>query len=65
MQTESIITKENGMCHAEGGWPKEINARDEEAIARYRRRIEKEDNWAPKMRHLMEVTAYSIDPIIY
>ncbi|KAK0081325.1 hypothetical protein PV325_012385 [Microctonus aethiopoides] len=54
VQTESTITKENGMRHAEGGWPKEINARDEEAVARYRRRIEKEDNWAPKMRHLME-----------
>ena len=43
------------MFHFEGGWPKEINPRDEEATARYRRRVEKDDNWAPCLRNLCNV----------
>lgn len=43
------------MNHLEGGWPKEINFTDEEIVARYRRRVEKDDNWAPKIRQLSEV----------
>lgn len=42
------------MNHTEGGWPKEVNTKDEEAVARYRRRVEKSESWAPKMRNLME-----------
>lgn len=47
------------MYHFEGGWPKDINPRDEEITTRYRRRIEKDDNWAPKLRPLFEVCCRS------
>ncbi|VVD01109.1 unnamed protein product [Leptidea sinapis] len=47
-----------GINHAEGGWPKDVNVVDPEATQRYRRRIEKEDNYihcvmgsAPGMEH--------------
>lgn len=43
------------MFHFEGGWPKEINPRDEETTARFRRRVEKDEDWAPKLRNLFQV----------
>ncbi|KAL6259716.1 hypothetical protein P5V15_009629 [Pogonomyrmex californicus] len=52
MQTARKVTKESGMLHLEGGWPKEINVKDEEAVLRFRRRVEKDENWATKMKNL-------------
>ncbi|XP_076293039.1 dynein axonemal intermediate chain 2-like [Lasioglossum baleicum] len=54
-QTIERTTKDSGMYHFEGGWPKEINPRDEETTARFRRRVEKDDHWAPKLHNLFEV----------
>lgn len=54
-QTVGIQTKNSGMFHVEGGWPKEINPKDEEATTRFRRRIEKDEDWAPKLRTLFQV----------
>ncbi|XP_050361586.1 dynein axonemal intermediate chain 2-like [Nymphalis io] len=34
-----------GANHAEGGWPKDVNVVDPEATQRYRRKIEKDDNY--------------------
>ncbi|KAI5644748.1 dynein intermediate chain 3, ciliary [Phthorimaea operculella] len=48
----------SGANHAEGGWAKDINIHDPEATQRYRRKIEKDDNYihcvqvlAPGMEH--------------
>ncbi|KYM78885.1 Dynein intermediate chain 3, ciliary [Atta colombica] len=54
MQTVSSVIKETGMLHLEGGWPKEINMKDDEAIFRFRRRIMKDEYWAPKMKNLID-----------
>lgn len=35
----------SGANHAEGGWPKDVVITDPEATQRYRRKIEKEDNY--------------------
>ncbi|KZC05587.1 Dynein intermediate chain 3, ciliary [Dufourea novaeangliae] len=50
--TDGATSRNSGMCHFEGGWPKEINPRDEETVMRFRRRVEKDDNWAPKLHNL-------------
>lgn len=34
------------MNHVEGGWPKDVNLADEEQTKRYRRKVEKEENYA-------------------
>ncbi|KAK9877826.1 hypothetical protein WA026_020059 [Henosepilachna vigintioctopunctata] len=34
------------MSHVEGGWPKDVNLADEEQTKRYRRKVEKEENYA-------------------
>ncbi|CAH1645485.1 unnamed protein product [Spodoptera littoralis] len=40
----TIVEKRNqGMNHAEGGWPKEVHHDNEEETLRYRRRIERDD----------------------
>lgn len=49
------MSKNTGMFHFEGGWPKDINPRDEETTSRFRRRVEKDDNWAPKLLPMFEV----------
>lgn len=53
------------MLHLEGGWPKEINVKDEEAVLRFRRRVEKDDNWAPRMRKLTDVSRLGTSTVKY
>ncbi|CAH0726408.1 unnamed protein product, partial [Brenthis ino] len=50
-----------GANHAEGGWPKDVNVVDPEATQRYRRKVEKDDNYihcvmslAPGMEHYVQ-----------
>lgn len=38
--------------HAEGGWPKEVNCQDEEHTARFRRRVERDDNYIDAILNL-------------
>ncbi|CAH1182226.1 unnamed protein product [Phyllotreta striolata] len=45
LNTMSTIFKNTVCNHAEGGWPKDVNCFDEEQTKRYRRKIEKEDNY--------------------
>ncbi|XP_024940579.1 dynein intermediate chain 3, ciliary-like [Cephus cinctus] len=59
VQASANPLKSTGMFHFEGGWPRDINPQDEEATARFRRRTEKEDDWAPKLRHLFRVIEFS------
>ncbi|XP_018312300.1 dynein intermediate chain 3, ciliary [Mycetomoellerius zeteki] len=60
VQTVGSQTKSSGMFHFEGGWPKEINPKDEEVTARFRRRVEKEEDWAPKLLNLFQKMEYNI-----
>lgn len=43
------------MNHTEGGWPKDVNINDEDQPRRYRRKIEKEDNYASTVLQLAKV----------
>ncbi|XP_043483967.1 dynein intermediate chain 3, ciliary-like [Leptopilina heterotoma] len=52
--------KNTGMHHFEGGWPKEIDPSDEDAKARFRRRVEKEENWYSKLKTLFNTTENAI-----
>lgn len=40
VNTKRIELRNQGINHAEGGWPKDVNFNDEEATTRYRRRFE-------------------------
>ncbi|XP_078034021.1 dynein axonemal intermediate chain 2-like [Augochlora pura] len=55
VQTTTVPIQNTGMYHFEGGWPKDINPLDEETTSRFRRRVEKDDSWAPKLKKLFGV----------
>ncbi|XP_067208123.1 dynein axonemal intermediate chain 2-like isoform X2 [Linepithema humile] len=59
-QTVGVQTKSSGMFHFEGGWPKEINPKDEETTTRFRRRVEKDEDWEPKLRNLFKKMEHNI-----
>lgn len=60
MQTAKEGTKKSRMLHLEGGWPEEINVTDEEAVLRFRRRVERSENWALRMKKLTDVSRFEI-----
>ncbi|KAL0841287.1 hypothetical protein ABMA28_015004 [Loxostege sticticalis] len=45
INTKRVVYADSGANHAEGGWPKEVNFWDEETTTRYRRRVERDDNY--------------------
>ncbi|KAG6455160.1 dynein intermediate chain 3, ciliary [Manduca sexta] len=58
VNTERAEYSSSGANHSEGGWPKDVNLLDPEMTQRYRRKVEKEDNYihcvmtmAPGMDH--------------
>lgn len=43
-----------GMLHTEGGWPKEIDATEKEQTARFKKKVEKDDEYIRQVRALGE-----------
>ena len=43
----------HGMNHTEGGWPKDVNISDSDQKNRYRKKIEKEDDFIHVTKHLV------------
>uniref|UniRef100_T1J9T4 Uncharacterized protein n=1 Tax=Strigamia maritima TaxID=126957 RepID=T1J9T4_STRMM len=60
MNTERIVSEFRSMNHAEGGWPKDVNPTDPEQIARYRKKVEKDENYAFTVLHLAEKVEHVI-----
>ncbi|CAH0579285.1 unnamed protein product [Chrysodeixis includens] len=60
INTIIVKTKGRGINHAEGGWPKDVSYMNEEETTRYRKRIEREDDYicavailAPKLERFI------------
>ena len=45
-----------GMCHTEGGWPRDVNSADVEQKARYRKKLEKDEDFIYKTSQLVKET---------
>ena len=43
------------MDHVEGGWPRDVNPRDPDQVARSRKKVEKDENYQECAKRLMEV----------
>lgn len=52
INTESAKYIASSMNHAEGGWPKDVNLNDDEQPKRYRRKIEREENYITAVTRL-------------
>ncbi|XP_022220147.2 dynein intermediate chain 3, ciliary [Drosophila obscura] len=52
--TENVSLDHHGMYHYEGGWNvKEVNILDEESTLRYRKKVERDDDWGVEVGHLL------------
>ncbi|NXU75543.1 DNAI2 protein, partial [Oreotrochilus melanogaster] len=52
VNTERMEVESRGVNHVEGGWPKDINPQEKEHTARFRKKVEKEENYVNTIEHL-------------
>lgn len=50
--TDNFLFTAKGITHVEGGWPKDVNSGDAEQVARYRKKIERDDVYARQVGEL-------------
>ncbi len=49
------MTASKGILHKEGGWPKDVDSNDAEHILRYRKKVEKDEEYIRVVKLLGEV----------
>lgn len=47
---------ERGICHIEGGWPKDMNLDDPEQIVRFRKKAEKDESYLQSVMQMSNVS---------
>ncbi|NXK52823.1 DNAI2 protein, partial [Chauna torquata] len=52
VNTERVEVETRGVNHVEGGWPKDINPQELEQTIRFRKKVEKEENYVNAIVHL-------------
>ena len=56
VNTERAEFLSQGMNHVEGGWPKDINPSENDRTMRFRKKIEKDDNYVGTVLGLCSVS---------
>ncbi|NXR10247.1 DNAI2 protein, partial [Semnornis frantzii] len=52
VNTESVKVESRGVNHVEGGWPKDIRPQEAERTLRFRKKVEKDENYINTIMHL-------------
>eukprot|EP01112_Ceratiomyxa_fruticulosa_P014830 TRINITY_DN4297_c0_g1_i3.p1 TRINITY_DN4297_c0_g1~~TRINITY_DN4297_c0_g1_i3.p1 ORF type:complete len:588 (+),score=110.60 TRINITY_DN4297_c0_g1_i3:166-1929(+) len=52
VNTDRFASRTQGMLHLEGGWPKDIDSSEVEPKVRYRKKVEKDDEYIVSVRRL-------------
>ncbi|XP_074777842.1 dynein axonemal intermediate chain 2 isoform X2 [Athene noctua] len=52
VNTERVEVESRGVNHIEGGWPKDINPQEVEQTIRFRKKVEKDENYVNTIMHL-------------
>ena len=52
VNTERVEVESRGVNHVEGGWPKDINPQEMEQTIRFRKKVEKDENYVNTIMHL-------------
>ena len=60
VNTERFDYVTHGMAHIEGGWPKDIDCTEKEQTTRYRKKIEKDEEYIRQVKALGEGVEHSI-----
>jgi dynein intermediate chain 2 len=56
----STVTSSKGVLHKEGGWPKDIDPTDVEHTLRYRKKIEKDEDYIKSVKSLSDSMEHCI-----
>jgi dynein intermediate chain 2 len=58
VNTERFDLQSTGMIHLQGGWPKEVDHTEAEAVIRYRKKIEKDEEYVRCIQTLSETASH-------
>ncbi|GIY18843.1 dynein intermediate chain 3, ciliary [Caerostris darwini] len=61
VNTVSYPTENSGMKHSEGGWPAGVDFEDEDAVTRFRKKIEKDKTYVNAIKNLADIVEIVID----
>lgn len=53
VNTERIVMKNTGMQHKEGGWPKDVDFTEQSDVKRFRKKVEKDEEYQYAMKQLV------------
>ena len=54
VNTDTVFNKSQGMVHHEGGWPKEVDYTEKEQTLRYKKKVEKDEEYIRQLRGCVE-----------
>jgi dynein intermediate chain 2 len=60
VNTESFTYTSVGMLHIEGGWPKDIDWAEKDQTARFRKKVEKDEEYIREVKTLADVVEHHI-----
>jgi len=52
VNTETVTYKAQGMLHLEGGWPKDVDPTEKDQTQRYKKKVEKDDEYVKQVKAL-------------
>ena len=55
VSTERFELKGEGVLHVDGGWPKDVDPNEAEQTIRYRKKVEKDEDFIKAIKNLAEV----------
>ncbi len=55
VNTESLTFSNQGILHLQGGWPKDVDPSDVEHTIRFRKKIEKDEEYIKSVKNLGDV----------
>jgi len=60
VNTETVTAETRGINHLEGGWPKDVDPNEVEQVLRYRKKVEKDENFVSAFVNLGEVMEHTV-----
>jgi dynein intermediate chain 2 len=58
VNTESFSFASKGILHTQGGWPKDVDATEVEHTIRYRKKVEKDDEYIKSVKNMGDVRPF-------
>ena len=59
--SERVISKNMGVLHMEGGWPKDIDPTEKDQTQRYRKKVEKDETYIKEVKAMGDAVEKEFD----